>query len=496
MKEVVKFGRPSGFFEKFERRPGPIKTNMHYCPGCGHGVLHKLIAEAIGDMGLKDKAVLVCPVGCSVFAYYYFDCHSIECAHGRAPAVATAISRTDPENVVIGYQGDGDLASIGFNQILQAANRGENMCVFFVNNAIYGMTGGQMAPTSLPGQKTQTSPCGRDVAETGYPIKVAEMIAQFEAPVYVERCALSRVPNIMAARRAVRKAIQNTVDKKGFSFVELLSGCPVNLKMKAHEMNEFLNEKMTKFFPLGVYKDVSAEREAIVRHTPIFEPDQVRELLFPEETKRAVDGNFRYTAKVFDEERRVKISGFGGQGVLSLGYLLATMGKLRYFNVSWLPSYGPEMRGGTANCSIVFSHTHVGSPQADHNCSMLICMNQPSVDKFLGQLGENGVLLYDASTIRQPEVSPDKTVYGLAASDLANTLGDQRVVNSVMLGGIARLMQDCFLEGKESEDFDLAVEEAMNEHFAGKPQKVIDLNMKAYRLGKESVSIRFGARVK
>lgn len=496
MKEIVKYGRPDGFFKKFDRRPGPNKTNMHYCPGCGHGVLHKLIAEAIADLGIKDKAVVVCPVGCSVFAYYYFDCHSVECAHGRAPAVATAISRTDPENVVIGYQGDGDLASIGFNQILQAANRGENMCVFFVNNAIYGMTGGQMAPTSLPGQKTQTSPCGRDPAETGYPIKVAEMIAQFEAPVYVERCALSKVPNIMAARKAVRKAIQNTIDKKGFSFVEMLSGCPVNLKMKAHEMNEFLNEKMTKFFPLGVYKDVAADRGPVVRHTPVFDPEQVRGLLYPEETKRAVDDSFRYTAPVFSEERRVKISGFGGQGVLSLGYLLATMGKLRNFNVSWLPSYGPEMRGGTANCSIVFSNTHVGSPQADRNCSMMICLNQPSVDKFLGQLGEGGVLLYDTSTITLPELSADKTVYGLAASDLANSLGDQRVANSVMLGAIIRMLQDCFVEGAEAADLDLAVEEAMNEHFAGKPQKVIDLNMKAYRLGKDSITVRFGKLAK
>ena len=186
MKEIVKYSRPQGFFERFDRRPGPIKTNMHYCPGCGHGVLHKLIAEAVADLGLKDRAVLVCPVGCSVFAYYYFDFHSIECAHGRAPAVATAITRADPENVVIGYQGDGDLASIGFNQILQAANRGENMCVFFVNNAIYGMTGGQMAPTSLPGQKTQTSPCGRNVAETGYPIRVAALHAEYRVPLW--RC--------------------------------------------------------------------------------------------------------------------------------------------------------------------------------------------------------------------------------------------------------------------------------------------------------------------
>ena len=220
MSEKIKLGRPAGFFDVFERRPGSIKKNMHYCPGCGHGVLHKLIAEAIADLGITHRVVLAAPVGCAVFAYYYFKCRSIQCAHGRAPAVATGLTRSNPDDVVISYQGDGDLASIGFNHILQAANRGENMTVFFVNNAIYGMTGGQMAPTTLPGQKTQTTPLGRDVLETGYPIRVCEMISQFDAPVYVERCALTSFKNIMAARRAVRKALQNSMDKKGFSLVD------------------------------------------------------------------------------------------------------------------------------------------------------------------------------------------------------------------------------------------------------------------------------------
>ena len=415
MSDVVKFSKPKGFFDTFERRPGPIKKNMHYCPGCGHGVLHKLIAEAMADLNIKDHTVLVAPVGCAVFAYYYFDCYGVSSPHGRAPAIASAISRTNPDDVVISYQGDGDLASIGFNHILQAANRGENMTVFFVNNAIYGMTGGQMAPTTLPGQITQTSPSGRAVEETGYPIKVCEMISQFEAPVYVERCALSTVPNIMKARQAVRKALQNSIDKKGFSLVEFLSGCPINLKMKADEMNNFINEKMTQFFPLGRFKDVAAERQAIVRKTPTFDRDDIIEALYPQEFERAVDDSFHYQSQVFQTERRIKISGFGGQGVLSLGHVMAVMGKLRNFNVSWLPSYGPEMRGGTANCSIVLSTSHVGSPQADFNCDLMVCMNQPSVDKFLHELSPNGVLVYDASTITLPEMGPDQTVYGICA---------------------------------------------------------------------------------
>ncbi len=489
MKEVVKFSRPKGFFEKFERRPGPNKTNMHYCPGCGHGVLHKLIAEAIADLNIKDRAVFVCPVGCAVFGYYYFDCHSVECSHGRAPAVATALSRADQDNVVIGYQGDGDLASIGFNHILQAANRGENMTVFFVNNAIYGMTGGQMAPTTLVGQKTQTSPNGRAVLDAGYPIRVAEMIASFESPVYVERCALSTVKNIMTARRAVRKAIQNTIDKKGFSFVEFLSGCPINLKMKGAAMNEFLDTKMTEYFPLGLKKDISADRESMVRALPEFDAAAICEKLYPAEIERAVDDNFQYTSPVFSEERTIKICGFGGQGVLSLGHVLATVGKNRNFNVSWLPSYGPEMRGGTANCSVVLSREPVGSPQADRNCSMMICLNQPSVDKFLGQLAEGGVLIYDTSTITLPEMGADKIVYGINAGEIAEQLGDLRVANSVILGLIVRMMQEQFMIDEEKEDVNLAMLEAIREDFGKKPA-VMELNMKAYEIGKTAEIVR------
>ena len=167
MADKILYGRSAGFFPTFERRPGPIKTNMHYCPGCGHGILHKLIAEAIQDFGIKDKTIIIAPVGCAVFSYYYFDCFGISVPHGRAPAVGTGLARANQENIVISYQGDGDLASIGFNQIIQAANRGENLAVFFVNNAIYGMTGGQMAPTTLPGQKPPPTPQGRSVSPDG-----------------------------------------------------------------------------------------------------------------------------------------------------------------------------------------------------------------------------------------------------------------------------------------------------------------------------------------
>ena len=489
MSEKIKLGRPAGFFDIFERRPGAIKTNMHYCPGCGHGVLHKLIAEAIADLGITHRVVLAAPVGCAVFAYYYFKCRSIQCAHGRAPAVATGLTRSNPDDVIISYQGDGDLASIGFNHILQAANRGENMTVFFVNNAIYGMTGGQMAPTTLPGQKTQTTPLGRDVLETGYPIRVCEMISQFDAPVYVERCALTSFKNIMAARRAVRKALQNSMDKKGFSLVEFLSGCPVNLKMNAHDMSEFIETKMTKFFPLGVYLDRAAEREPIARAEMNYDADKIKTLLYPEEIQSAL-GDYKCTSPVFDKECRVKISGFGGQGVLSLGYILAILGKQRNFNVSWLPSYGPEMRGGTANCSVVFSKSHIGSPEAAENCDMLVCMNQPSIEKFLPILKPGGVLVYDSSTVKLPEgAAKDHYVYGLPASDLANHLGDLRAANTVMLGAIAAAVADNFLNDADKANLDTAMIEAVREMFA-KKAKAADVNIEAYKTGKAKVEFK------
>ena len=489
MSEKIKLGRPAGFFDVFERRPGAIKKNMHYCPGCGHGVLHKLIAEAIADLGITHRVVLAAPVGCAVFAYYYFKCRSIQCAHGRAPAVATGLTRSNPDDVIISYQGDGDLASIGFNHILQAANRGENMTVFFVNNAIYGMTGGQMAPTTLPGQKTQTSPLGRDVLETGYPIRVCEMIAQFDAPVYVERCALTSFKNIMTARRAVRKALQNSMDKKGFSLVEFLSGCPVNLKMNAHDMSEFIETKMTKYFPLGIYLDRAAERAPIVRAEMSYDADKIKSLLYPDELQSEL-GDYKCSSPVFDRECRVKISGFGGQGVLSLGYILAILGKQRNFNVSWLPSYGPEMRGGTANCSVVFSKSHIGSPEAAENCDMLVCMNQPSIEKFLPILKPGGVLVYDSSTVKLPEGAADKHyVYGLPASDLANHLGDLRAANTVMLGAIAAAVADNFLNDADKANLDTAMIEAVREMFA-KKAKAADINIEAYKTGKEKIEFK------
>ena len=229
-------------------------TVMHYCPGCTHGIVHRLVAECLEELGVGDNTIGVAPVGCSVFAYKYFNCDMHEASHGRAPAVATGIKRVHPENIVFTYQGDGDLASIGAAEIIHAAARGENITVIFINNAIYGMTGGQMAPTTLEGQVTTTSPYGRQVEQTGNPLKVCEMLATIDGAKYLERVAANNVKNVKAAKKAIKKAFQMQIDKKGFSMVEVLSTCSTNWGLSTIDSLRWLEEKMIPYFPLGVFK--------------------------------------------------------------------------------------------------------------------------------------------------------------------------------------------------------------------------------------------------
>ena len=228
---------------------------MHYCPGCTHGIIHRLVAEALDELGAGGSAIGVAPVGCAVFAYEYFNCDMHEAAHGRAPAVATGIKRVHPDNIVFTYQGDGDLASIGAAEIVHAAARGENITVIFINNAIYGMTGGQKAPTTLPGQVTTTSPYGRDTAHCGFPIRMAEMLSTLQGPSYIARVAANSVKNIMNAKKSIVKAFQNQIDKKGFSLVEILSTCPTNWGMTPVEALEWVDRHMLPYYVPGVIKE-------------------------------------------------------------------------------------------------------------------------------------------------------------------------------------------------------------------------------------------------
>ena len=238
----------------FEKTKMLTDAPMHYCPGCTHGIAHRLVAECLDELGVGGEAIGVAPVGCAVFAYNYFNCDMHEASHGRAPAVATGIKRVHPDNIVFTYQGDGDLASIGAAEIVHAAARGENITVIFINNAIYGMTGGQMAPTTLEGQVTTTSPYGRDPSHCGYPVKVSEMLSQLEGPAYIERVALNNVKNVKSAKKAIMKAFQTQIDGEGFSMIEILSTCSTNWGMSPSESMKWLEEHMMPYFPLGVYK--------------------------------------------------------------------------------------------------------------------------------------------------------------------------------------------------------------------------------------------------
>lgn len=230
------------------------RKRTHYCPGCTHGIIHRLVAEAIDELGIQERTVGIAPVGCAVLAYDYFDVDFQEAAHGRAPAVATGIKRVHPEAVVFSYQGDGDLASIGMAEIIHAATRGENITVIFVNNTVYGMTGGQMAPTTLPGQKTTTSPFGRDTATAGYPIRVCELLATLDGPAYLARVSVHDPAHIIRAGQAIRQAFATQVAGKGFSLVEVLSACPTNWGMTPVQALAWVKEKMIPYYPLGVFR--------------------------------------------------------------------------------------------------------------------------------------------------------------------------------------------------------------------------------------------------
>ncbi len=233
---------------------------LHYCPGCTHGIIHKVVAQVIDELGIEDRTVGIAPVGCSVFAYNYFECDMIEAAHGRAPAVATGVKRTHPDTVVFTYQGDGDLAAIGTAETVHIGTRGENVTIIFVNNAIYGMTGGQMAPTTLPGQVTTTSPYGRDRSIQGSPIRICEMLSTLDGVAFAARTSVDTPKNINHTKQLIKKAFQNQLDKKGLSIVEVLSTCPTNWGMTPQGALQWLRENMMEYYPLGIFKDSEAIR--------------------------------------------------------------------------------------------------------------------------------------------------------------------------------------------------------------------------------------------
>ena len=418
------------FYDVYERK-GELQHQTHYCPGCGHGIIHKLLARAIDELGVQDRTVLVTPVGCSVFGYYYFDVGNVQAAHGRASAVATGIKRSRPESIVISYQGDGDLAAIGTAEIVHAANRGEPVTVIFVNNGIYGMTGGQMAPTTPLGKKSTTSPFGRTALNEGFPIHMCEMLASLEAPVFIERVALGNNKQIMQAGKVLRRAVENQVRGLGFSFVEVLSPCPTIWKMQPVEAQTFIREDMAKVFTPANYRDRS--RDAVPRPAPAPPPalEEIPRLLGlgnGKQPEAAVEKPAR------ELNLRVKVAGFGGQGVLMLGEVLAEAGLEAGYEVSWLPSYGPEMRSGTSNCHVRVSDAPIDSPLVSRP-NILLALNEPSLRKFLPAVDPGGVVLYNGSL---PEgcSRPDVRVIARPFTELADQLGSSKVANIVMLGAL------------------------------------------------------------
>jgi 2-oxoisovalerate ferredoxin oxidoreductase beta subunit len=416
------------FYDNFARKADQ-QNQTHYCPGCGHGVVHKLIAETIEELGLKDDTIFVSPVGCSVFAYYYFNTGNVQVAHGRAPAAATGINRACPGKIVISYQGDGDLAAIGTAEIIHAANRGEKIAVFFVNNAIYGMTGGQLAPTTLVGQTSSTTPWGRRANNDGFPLHVSELLAQLEAPVYIERVALSDNKNIMKARRAVRKALQLQKEGAGFTLVEILSPCPTIWKQDPVKARKWVADEMIPQFPLGVYRD----RKPVIpvtKQPPQRSVADVLELNEKEDVRTSID---KAAAKHQTKASSIKIAGFGGQGILMLGQFMTEMGMREGMEVSWLPSYGPEMRGGSAHCHVCLAHDRIGSPLISQP-EVLIAMNELSLRKFAPQVRENGLILYNGSELPADFVATSARMVCVPASEIADLLGSAKVANIVMLG--------------------------------------------------------------
>lgn len=423
--------RAEVFYDTFERKD-ELQHQTHYCPGCGHGIVHKLLAKAIDELGVQDRTVLISPVGCSVFAYYYFDVGNIQVAHGRAPAVATAVKRSRPESIVIGYQGDGDLAAIGTAEIIHAANRGEPITVIFVNNGIYGMTGGQMAPTTLLGKKTATSPLGRDAMNEGFPLHVCELLNSLEAPVYIERVALGNNKQIMHAAKVVKRAVENQVKGLGFSFVEVLSPCPTIWKMQPVEAQRFVQDEMAAVFVPCNLRDRTKDAQA--RPAPAVAPAL-------EDLPRLLDlvngaGEDAVAACPPRElDLRIKVAGFGGQGVLMLGEVLAEAGLDAGYEVSWLPSYGPEMRSGTSNCHVRLANQAIDSPLVSRP-NVLLALNEPSLRKFLPAVEEGGVVLYNGSEIPSDCVRGDLRMVALPFTQLADELGATKVGNIVMLGAL------------------------------------------------------------
>ena len=466
------------FFTHFDRHAhgkGLKGASTHYCPGCGHGIIHKFLAESIAELGLQDRTVAVSPVGCAVFLYYYFDTGNTQAAHGRAPAVGLGHKLANPDSIVVSYQGDGDLASIGLAEIMHAAQVGIPISVIFVNNAIYGMTGGQMAPTTLMGQKSTTTPFGRGLME-GPPARVAELIAQLDAPVYVERTAVFNQKTRKATKRAIKKILQLQDEGRGFGFVEVLAECPTHLKMSPLDAEKWVEEEMTKVFPLGKLKD-DAREPWFKPKAPSFDAEEVLQVL---EAPAEASPRFckTFPGHIDPNDVSLKLAGAGGDGAQTAALLLAKSAINEGFDATHIPSYGPESRGGTSYADVHIAREEVLSPGSPHPHA-LVAFNAPSLAKFGPDVRDGGIIVYDSSVISEvPEDIPDGVkVFGVPCTEIAVSLGRPVVKNVVALGALqestALLTVDSILN---------AVREALATKCA-----MIPMNEEAFEWGARSV---------
>jgi len=427
------------FYDTFERHSGGqgLKGHStHYCPGCGHGVVHRDIAEVIQELGAQDRTIFISPVGCSVFAYYYFDVGNSQAAHGRAPAVALGHKLASPDSLVISYQGDGDLASIGLAETISMAQMGLPLTVIFINNAIYGMTGGQLAPTSLSGQKTATSPDGRTRA-MGQPLKMAELIAQLDGPIYVERVALYDAKNRVKARKAIKKALTLQLEGRGYSFIEVLSECPTHLKLSPVEAEQWVKEQMEPVYPLGVKKDTSATTEPWFKGPrPLYTPESVLGLSGAEPAV-ATHARAAWPAQLAKRDLSFKFAGSGGDGAQTAALLLVRAAIELGYDATHIPAYGPESRGGTSYADVHVAADEVLNPAAPEP-DVLVAFNSPSLAKFASTVVAGGIILYDSTVVPTPPtgLAPGVQVLGVPFTKIATDLGKPMVKNVVALGAL------------------------------------------------------------
>ena len=429
-------------FERHSNGEGLKGRSTHYCPGCGHGLVHRDLAEAIEALGIQDRTILVSPVGCSVFAYYYFDVGNTQAAHGRAPAVAIGHKRANPNSIVISYQGDGDLASIGLAETISTAQMGIPITVIFINNAIYGMTGGQLAPTSLIGQKTSTSPEGR-TSSMGMPLRMAELIAQLDGPVYVERVALYDAKHRIKARKAIEKALRIQTEGRGYAFIEVLAECPTHLKMSPTETEVWIKECMEPVFPLGIKKDIVVEPWWDAAQTPSFEPEKLLTLVGAkqEAPTRHAKG---FPIHLGGRDISFKLAGSGGDGAQTAAMLLARNAINEGFDATSIPSYGPESRGGTSYADVHIAEQEVLNPAAP-DPHVLVAFNTLSLMKFAPTVREGGVIIYDSTVTTDvsiiPSLAPGVRLVGVPLTQLALGLERPMVKNIVALGAIQAVTQ-------------------------------------------------------